>query len=250
MSDEQTTQYDTGAMRSTDGEQYDFTSIPMIGLLAAARTAAEGGAKYGRFNYKRGFPAHTLVNRALRHLNLWCLGDRSEPHLAHAIWNAMAAEESMILHPELNKPHVLGPGSTLTEAVLAHLEAGDEERKRKREASEFADLANWRTEELPEVKQLLADRRPAALAAGKTAAPRPEEEKMPEGWAQTSVERWRHISGWRITLAKLDRDPSKLWYIMLDPSGNHIKGADGQTIGLASPYLAAEYLGDLMESQP
>jgi hypothetical protein len=151
--------FGTGAVRSADADHLDFMSMPLIGLIGVARTAYEGGTKYGRFNYMLGMPAHTCVNHAIRHLILWAMGDRSEPHLSHAAWNCMTAEQSATLNPELNAPHLPGPGFTLTDEVIEHLNAGKAERDRKRAAGEFARLADWAIDRLPEVRTILKQRR-------------------------------------------------------------------------------------------
>lgn len=149
----------TGAIRSSDVDHLDFTSMPLIGLLGVARTTFEGGTKYGRFNYMKGMPAHVCINHALVHLIRFAMGDRSQPHLEHAAWNCMAACQSVTLNPELNAPHLPGPGYTLTSAILDHLDAGNDERAEKRKSGEFDALGNWILTEMPEVAELLAQRK-------------------------------------------------------------------------------------------
>lgn len=83
-------EYETGAVRSDDAETTRYDLIPQVGLRRLAETCAEGAKKYGERNWERGFPATSLVNHALRHLNLWLLGDASEDHLAHGAWNLLA----------------------------------------------------------------------------------------------------------------------------------------------------------------
>jgi Domain of unknown function (DUF5664) len=160
---EPTAQLPTGAVRSADADHLDFMSMPLIGLLGVARTAHEGGVKYGRFNYMLGMPAHVCANHAVRHLVLWAMGDRSEPHLSHAAWNCMTAEQSLVLEPELNAPHLPGPGYTLTPEMLAFLQAGKRERDQKRRSGLFARLGEWTIERLPEIAKLLRVRRPSTL---------------------------------------------------------------------------------------
>ena len=63
MSDSKQT---TWAVRSADANHLDFASLPLIGLIGVARTAAEGAAKYGRFNYMLGVPVHNLLNHVIR----------------------------------------------------------------------------------------------------------------------------------------------------------------------------------------
>lgn len=94
-------QYETGAVRSDDAEATRFDLIPQVGLRRLAETCAEGARKYGERNWERGFPATSLANHALRHLNLWLLGDASEDHLAHGTWNLMALMQFEEQRPEL-----------------------------------------------------------------------------------------------------------------------------------------------------
>lgn len=95
-------QFESGAVRGTDasGTRYDLISPHM--LQAPAETYAEGSAKYGDDNWLKGIPSKDLMNHAMRHLVLWQLGDTSEPHLAHAIWNLGA-----IIHFEKTRPELV-----------------------------------------------------------------------------------------------------------------------------------------------
>lgn len=165
MPETETKEFDTGAVRSKDGDQFDFMSMPLVGLLGVARTAYEGGEKYGRFNYLLGMPAHTCANRAFRHLLMWAAGDRSEPHLEHAAWNCLAASQSAVLNPEINAAHLPGPGFTVTPEMRAHLEAGKAERNEKRKNGLFDKLSDWSLRKLSEVQRLIKQRQPVSTAA-------------------------------------------------------------------------------------
>src|SRR6185437_12667462 len=124
----------TGAVRSADRDHMDFSSLPLLGLLGVIRVAGVGGVKYGRHNYNQGLPVHETLNHAAVHLILYLLGDRREDHLSKVAWNAMVANQTAILNPELAEPYLLGPGATLTPALLAELERGKTERDAKRQA--------------------------------------------------------------------------------------------------------------------
>jgi hypothetical protein len=80
-------QFGTGATRTTDGDDTRYDLITPIGLRHLAETYAEGFKKYGADNWKKGIPNSNLLNHAIRHIELWREGDRSEDHLAHAAWN-------------------------------------------------------------------------------------------------------------------------------------------------------------------
>ena len=148
----------TGAVRSADANHLDFASLPLIGLIGVARTAAEGAAKYGRFNYMLGLPVHDLLNHAIRHIVMFLLGDRSEPHLEHAAWGLLAAIQSYALDPAFSGLHLLGQGATLTAEVLAHLEREAPLLANGRQAGEFESVGNWETRLLPEVARILNNR--------------------------------------------------------------------------------------------
>lgn len=108
--------FSTGAVRSSDAEATRYDLISPIGLEAVARTCAEGAAKYGDFNWERGMPVHDLLNHALRHINRYLSGDRSEEHLPHAAWGLLAAIHSEALWPELNAGHLRKCGCRMPDA--------------------------------------------------------------------------------------------------------------------------------------
>ena len=93
------TKFKSGAVR---GKEMDarFDLICPAGLLALAKTYAEGATKYGDNNWLKGLPKSNLLNHALQHLNLYMSGDTSEDHLGHALWNIVA-----IIHFETECEH-------------------------------------------------------------------------------------------------------------------------------------------------
>lgn len=129
---EETREFESGARRSKDADATRYDLISPIGLRAVAETYAEGAAKYGDHNWLRGMPVHDLLNHALRHIFMFLSGDRSEPHLPHAAWGLLAAIHSDEAWPDLNKPHLLGEGCSLTPEVRAAQEAFDAARRASR----------------------------------------------------------------------------------------------------------------------
>ena len=115
-------EYETGAVRSDDAEDTRYDLIPQVGLRRLAETCAEGAKKYGERNWERGFPATSLVNHALRHLNLWLLGDGTEDHLAHGTWNLLA-----LMHFEEQRPELIDvptrPSATFTPRLNGDLQS-------------------------------------------------------------------------------------------------------------------------------
>lgn len=86
-------QFDTGAVRDKrlgDRVRWDLLDSNDVALRRLAETFAEGYKKYGADNWKKGFPASELYNHAREHMLLWIGGDKSEDHLAHAVWNLCA----------------------------------------------------------------------------------------------------------------------------------------------------------------
>lgn len=87
------TQFDTGAVREKrlgDRVRWDLLDSNDVALRRLAETFAEGYKKYGADNWKKGFPASELYNHAREHMLSWISGDKSEDHLAHAVWNLCA----------------------------------------------------------------------------------------------------------------------------------------------------------------
>ena len=163
----------TGAVRSSDANHLDFASLPLIGLIGVARTAAEGAAKYGRFNYMLGFPVHDLLNHAIRHIVMFLLGDRSEPHLEHAAWGLLAAIQQNALDPEHSAPHLLGPGATLTDAVQQELKKNAPRLASRRKKKDFVVAGSWSLEDLVEIRQHLKQRQDADSRSGRAPRVRP-----------------------------------------------------------------------------
>jgi len=108
--DEVTSKFGTGAVRSKDAEATRYDLISPIALEAWAKTCAEGAAKYGDFNWERGMPAHDLLNHAIRHIYKFLDGDRSEEHLAHALWNVGGAIHSLAVWHDINNGTLRRPG--------------------------------------------------------------------------------------------------------------------------------------------
>lgn len=155
---EKTSDFNTGAVRSADANHLDFTSLPLVGLIGVARTASEGGTKYGRYNYMQGMPVHDTLNHSIRHILMYLLGDRSEPHLEHSAWGLLASIQQEALDPSVSKAHLLGPGATITPEVQAYLDANADDLAARRKTGEFASIGEWKLGDLPEIKTILGQR--------------------------------------------------------------------------------------------
>jgi hypothetical protein len=141
-----------GARRSGSAESYRFDLIHPVAWIALARVCGEGADKYGPFNWERGMPVHDLMNHALAHYAMWLAGDRSEPHLEHAAWNAMACIVSDTLWPDLNVAHKRGPGCELTRPMLDHQEEMDPALAEHRRVTLDPE---WTTATLAKVRAIL-----------------------------------------------------------------------------------------------
>lgn len=97
--------YNTGAKRSTSEGRGRYDLIPAQGLGRVALVAEEGAKLYGDHNWKKGIPIHRYVDSAMRHIQLYLSGNRSEDHVARAAWNllALGATEIMILNGEVSE---------------------------------------------------------------------------------------------------------------------------------------------------
>lgn len=163
------TKFETGSVRSSDAKDFSFTSLPPLGLLALARTAGEGASKYGRFNYLRGMPLYDLLEHSFKHMLMFNAGDRSEPHLAHAAWGLLTAIQEDVMRPEAHVPHMLGPGCTVTPAMIAYMEHEKPILAEKR-ANADADAYNWNIFDLAEVQKLRGQRDAVNATAAHIAA--------------------------------------------------------------------------------
>lgn len=77
--------------QDSEDNEYRYISAPWLNEVAIGLTA---GAKKHPNETWRGIPAEEHVARAIRHLNMYLMGDRSEPHLTNASMRVMMARET------------------------------------------------------------------------------------------------------------------------------------------------------------
>ncbi len=94
--------FETGAVRSTDSDDFAYELISPIGLRRLAATCQEGASKYSPYNWEAGMPVANLLRHAIDHIYKYLGGDRSEDHLSHAGWGLFGAMHSEEMWPELN----------------------------------------------------------------------------------------------------------------------------------------------------
>ena len=82
--------YGDGAMREPTTGKGRFDLISPFALDRLAHWYEAGAKKYADRNWEKGMPFNRTLDSALRHLNRWMRGDRSEDHLAAAAWNVFA----------------------------------------------------------------------------------------------------------------------------------------------------------------
>lgn len=94
--------FSTGAVRGTGCMIARYDLINPVGLRRLAETYAEGALKYGDSNWQKGIDTPNLLNHAITHIESWRNGDRSEDHMAHAVWNLFT-----IMYTEERLPHLV-----------------------------------------------------------------------------------------------------------------------------------------------
>ena len=100
--------FDTGSVRDTREGKGRFDLISPVALKRLAIHFENGAKKYGTRNWEKGQPIMRYCDSCIRHIYSFIEGDRSEDHLAAAMWNihCMIHTEEMInrgiLPKELN----------------------------------------------------------------------------------------------------------------------------------------------------
>jgi hypothetical protein len=79
----------------------DLVLLNDVAMRRLGATYGEGQAKYGTFNWQKGFNESVYMAHAMEHLLLYMAGDKSEDHLAHACWNLMTLMWVQEKKPEL-----------------------------------------------------------------------------------------------------------------------------------------------------
>lgn len=84
-------EFQSGATRSIDVEEFRFDLAPACATRREAKIWAEGAKIHGADNWKKGFPTNICLNHLEYHLNKYKGGDRMEDHLAKIAVNAAMA---------------------------------------------------------------------------------------------------------------------------------------------------------------
>lgn len=74
--------------QDTEENEYRYIDAKWLDEIAKGLTA--GAVKHPGETWRQ-IPAQEHVARAMRHLNMWLMGDRSEPHLVNASMRVMMA---------------------------------------------------------------------------------------------------------------------------------------------------------------
>lgn len=155
--DPKTKTFASGAKRSADRDHLRFSHIHPLALIAMARVAKEGELKYGAYNWEVGMPIEDTLDHLFGHLTMWMAGDRSEPHLEHALYNMVFLIHTATFFPEMCDC-LRGPGCIVTDKIKSRLAEGEAERKRAREDGELDLAGDWTLETVPEVLKILSQR--------------------------------------------------------------------------------------------
>ena len=79
--------FDTGAVREPNLGRGRYDLISPIALKALAIHYERGAQKYNERNWEKGLPLSRHLNSAMRHLQNYLEGDKSEDHLSACSWN-------------------------------------------------------------------------------------------------------------------------------------------------------------------
>jgi len=99
-------------------QRIDLLFTNDVAMRRLAHTYGEGSAKYGDTNWMRGFEDKVLLNHAFEHLRKYMSGDRTEDHIAHAVWNLMT-----LMWTEEKRPDLMSLNQELDRANGATMNA-------------------------------------------------------------------------------------------------------------------------------
>ena len=99
------TEFETGAVRDMHEGKGRMDLLPWNAIMDLSKHCEAGAIKYGEGNVRKGIPAHSLYDSAMRHLAKWYVGMNDEDHLVAAFWNIAWLLEQRTTHPELDDIH-------------------------------------------------------------------------------------------------------------------------------------------------
>lgn len=80
--------YNTGAQREPQTpDKGRFDLLPPEAIRRLAIHYAMGSLKYSSRNWEKGLPLSRFIDSGLRHVFAYMAGDRTEDHMAAALWN-------------------------------------------------------------------------------------------------------------------------------------------------------------------
>lgn len=96
--------FQTGAIREPNNGRGRYDLISPIALKALAIHYENGARKYSDRNWEKGLPLSRHLNSALRHLQDYLAGDRSEDHLSACVFNVFAITHQLELISQGKRP--------------------------------------------------------------------------------------------------------------------------------------------------
>lgn len=99
------TTYDSGAIRINSGIP-KWSLLPLECIARVVDVYTQGAEVYGDYNWCKGIPDTVTWDHLMQHLYKYYSGDRSEDHLAKAVWGLFSIMFNEMNHPELNNFHI------------------------------------------------------------------------------------------------------------------------------------------------
>lgn len=90
-------EFQTGAVRDTAGNKPLLELVPGWAAYAYGWIMEAGARKYSARNWEKGMPMSRYISSAQRHIELYKMGFRDEPHLWQALWNVGGAIHTQVL---------------------------------------------------------------------------------------------------------------------------------------------------------
>lgn len=103
-------EFSTGSRRDCRTGKGRFDLLPWSAIERVAIHTENGARKYGDRNWEKGQPVARYFDSAMRHLVKFQLSEKSEDHLAAAVWNILAMMWTLDECSNGRLPAILGEG--------------------------------------------------------------------------------------------------------------------------------------------